>query len=876
MRVRRRAADTRVLTITDERWTALAETLQVARPVLEAVARVESGGSGFVDSTPPKPKVLFEGHYFHRLTGGRFSATHPTLSFANWTRQHYAKSALGEWARLDSAIALDRDAALQSASWGAFQIMGANYAQCGYSDVETFVAAQYAGAPAQLECFTRFIARPWYLEPLRAKDWALFAERYNGPGYRTNKYDTKLAQAYATCARAVDEADRPARARARVPRSVPGRVQAATTVPLGRPETAPVPVARRAPVQRVVRADALDLRDWTYRPGVGDAPAPLLLPRLFRPVTDQGRTSACTGFALATVIEYLLDRAGRPVEPISGHMLYDMARRYDEWAENDEQDQGSSLRGALRGWYHHGASATALWSGSTMPAATLETGDWWLDAVTRPLGAYYRVQAGMITDIHGALSEAGVLFASALTHAGWNALHRADAVPVPTRPEDFPAIEARTGQPDAGHAFAVVGYTAQGLVIHNSWGEGWGAGGFAILTYADWRENAMDCWVAQLGVVTDEHHAVAAAPTLRVDPETLRVELSSNRQLAAHEIAPFVVDVDAEGQLSSRGRFRTNTDDLTLLVDEHLPRACSRWGCPSGVDVAIVAHDGLAGDDGSLDRALQWVPLLYSHRVLPVFLSWQTDAAGAVRNLLEAKVENDDEALRPVPWRAVTPAALLEWHDERIEGRVRRPGRALWREVKAHGREVATADGAGILALLELLRARARRKTYPSVRIHLIGHSAGALVHTHLVPRVVKMGLRLATVNLLAPAVGVQHFADVAGLALEAGATPLLVAYLTDAAERSDATCAPYGHSLLYMVSRVLEEEPDTPMLGLERHVVPAVLQHGWGAQVTRLASPGGRTPQEMRFTTATTHGGLPEDPAVMQAVVHHMLSGGQ
>ena len=186
-----------MLSITDEKWTALAETLQVERAALQAVAEVESGGSGFLDTRPPRPKVLFEGHYFHRLTGGRFDTSHPTLSFPTWTRRHYAKTGLGEWARLEQAIALDRAAALQSASWGAFQIMGANYAQASFADVEAFVAAQTASAESQLECFTRFIGRRWYLVPLREKDWALFAERYNGPAYAKNQYDIKLARAYA-------------------------------------------------------------------------------------------------------------------------------------------------------------------------------------------------------------------------------------------------------------------------------------------------------------------------------------------------------------------------------------------------------------------------------------------------------------------------------------------------------------------------------------------------------------------------------------------------------------------------------------------------------------------------------------------------------
>jgi len=31
---------------------------------------------------------------------------------------------------------------------------------------------------------------------LKSKDWAVFARRYNGPGYQANAYDKKLARAY--------------------------------------------------------------------------------------------------------------------------------------------------------------------------------------------------------------------------------------------------------------------------------------------------------------------------------------------------------------------------------------------------------------------------------------------------------------------------------------------------------------------------------------------------------------------------------------------------------------------------------------------------------------------------------------------------------
>src|SRR5215207_8348980 len=182
--------------LSDETWARLARSLDVEEAALRAVATVESAGAGFLRGEPPRPKILFEAHAFHRLTGGRFAPLAPSLSNATWDRALYAPTAAGEWKRLEAACVFDRPAALQSASWGLFQIMGFNYAYCGCADVEAFVAKQYAGADEQLACFARFIARPPYLPALRNKQWTKFAEAYNGPAQAKNKYAEKIAAAY--------------------------------------------------------------------------------------------------------------------------------------------------------------------------------------------------------------------------------------------------------------------------------------------------------------------------------------------------------------------------------------------------------------------------------------------------------------------------------------------------------------------------------------------------------------------------------------------------------------------------------------------------------------------------------------------------------
>lgn len=160
-----------------------------------AVAAVESRGGGF--DPEGFPKTLFEGHWFHKLTGGKFSQTHPTLSFAKWTRAHYGKTWQAEKARLAQAMALDRNAAMMSASWGMFQIMGFNHVKAGFKTPQEFVNAMCKDENAQLGAFTNYIMNAGLADEMRDKRWADFARLYNGPEYAQNKYDIKLASEYA-------------------------------------------------------------------------------------------------------------------------------------------------------------------------------------------------------------------------------------------------------------------------------------------------------------------------------------------------------------------------------------------------------------------------------------------------------------------------------------------------------------------------------------------------------------------------------------------------------------------------------------------------------------------------------------------------------
>ena len=179
--------------LTEADFKRAAEKLGCEVACIKAVNEVESGKSGFLVSG--KPKILFEAHIFSKQTQHKYDTDHPDISSPRWNKALYAGGEK-EYQRLEKAMALDRAAALKSASWGRFQIMGFNHAAAGFASVDAYVEAMYRSEGAQLDAFVAFLIHSKLVAPLKEKRWADFARGYNGSGYAANKYDVKLKAAY--------------------------------------------------------------------------------------------------------------------------------------------------------------------------------------------------------------------------------------------------------------------------------------------------------------------------------------------------------------------------------------------------------------------------------------------------------------------------------------------------------------------------------------------------------------------------------------------------------------------------------------------------------------------------------------------------------
>jgi hypothetical protein len=158
------------------------------------VVEVETAGGGF--DAKGRLKMLFEPHVFWRELGAvkRPLAHTQGLAYPKWGAKPYPADS---YPRLAQAIAIDRRAALRSASWGMGQIMGFNAKLAGFVDEEAMIEAFAADEEAQLRGMVAFIQTEDLDDELRRHDWTGFARGYNGAGAAKNRYPEKLAAAFA-------------------------------------------------------------------------------------------------------------------------------------------------------------------------------------------------------------------------------------------------------------------------------------------------------------------------------------------------------------------------------------------------------------------------------------------------------------------------------------------------------------------------------------------------------------------------------------------------------------------------------------------------------------------------------------------------------
>jgi hypothetical protein len=598
-----------------------------------------------------------------------------------------------------------------------------------------------------------------------------------------------------------------------------------------------------APVRAMrTRKDSADLRDRAFQPAAFSLPEehpPQTHVGQFLPaysaaglVLDQGSEGACTGFGLACVINYMRwVRARNPLkmESVSPRMLYTLARRHDEY--DGENYDGSSCRGAIKGWFNNGVCLETDWPYAADNTLAAKYG-FAERAVQNTLGVYYRIDTKSITDLQAAIAQHAAIYVSAFTHDGWSKVpslpitgkaakttkttkgkKAANVVQVTHATLPDIVFDGRPSQ-SGGHAFAIVGFNTRGFIVQNSWGRDWGQGGFAVLSYLDWLANGMDAWVVAMGVPG----VVAGRLAVVQGPDGSRVGFGADRskwwdQGLAYQHS---VVLGNDGRVS---RYLTEDEQPRKLQKQvyALPDAWFRSQKGKTKRLVLYVHGGLNSEESAIKRASAMGRFFIGNGCYPLFLVWKTGLFESVGSIIADSFHRQPAA-----------AGAGEWFSEKtdllIEKTIGRPAaRPIWSEMKENACLAYTPRRGGDL-LLDALQALV--STWGNqFELHVVGHSAGAIALGHMLGALAKraalghddgLNARLTSAHLYAPACSVA-FANIQYASNPHVMERLFMDVLSDEVERDDTVASIYRKSLLYLVSNALETDLHTPILGLDR-----------------------------------------------------------
>ncbi len=549
---------------------------------------------------------------------------------------------------------------------------------------------------------------------------------------------------------------------------------------------------------------------------------------------------------------------------ISPYMLYDLARRYDEWSGEDYE--GSSCRGAMKGWHKHGVCELKLWptSGDVALSETRVN-----NAAARPLGAYFRVNHRDLVAMHAAITEVGALYVSSSVHSGWR--HVGPNGEIKFVPDNI-----------GGHAFAVVAYDSDGFWLQNSWGASWGFNGFAHITYEDWLKNGTDAWVARLAVPVHLRTRTSTAKT--VFGGTVR-----SRAYSYDDLRPHVISIGNNGVLDPHGNIGTTPDLVREIVGTDIPRITKAW---SKKRIVLYAHGGLVGEDAALQRVADYRPTMLAAECYPLAFIWHSDAWSTIKDLL-ADAANQR---RPEGFLDASKDFMLDRLDDALEPLARvLGGLKMWTEMKDNAIAATKApDGGARLVLNELAKLAA---SDPAYEFHIIGHSAGSIFHAPVVQYLATagviqggpmsgetgLGLKVESATLWAPAITTALF-KAAWLPVLNRIARFSMFTLDDATEQDDDCASIYHKSLLYLVSNAFETRTRIPVVRPDGEAILGMQKFIDGdTSLKQLFAPGGkgtwvRAPNNLSqgdpsASGAKHHGDFDDDQSTVLATLARVLN---
>jgi len=573
--------------------------------------------------------------------------------------------------------------------------------------------------------------------------------------------------------------------------------------------------------------DVPDIRDRMYQPALRQLSSDMI-PEDDLTIFNQGGEGSCTGHGLAAVINLLLKRKGE-TKKVSRRMLYEMAKKHDRWP--GENYQGSSCRGAIRGWFHMGVCDEEIWPYESGSNDSYLDADRAKDARNITLGAYYRLNHDIV-DFHSALNEVGALYVSADVHSGWMERIKGPDYEISLKDDML-----------GGHAFAIVGYNERGFWVQNSWSEGWAKNGVALWTYEDWQTHIKDAWVVRLAVPTPQIYR----SSMGLYHGSSSADGSGPKGVNRIEIAGHYAHID-DGKFSDRDKFWSDKNDVDITSTKL--KKSDKYD-----HLLLYCHGGLNSPGDSARRVKAMTPVFKENRIYNYHFMYDTGLIEELKDIIFRKKPDIKERVG---------FKLKDMTDLLVEKSTHHLGRALWSEMKKDAKIPFNNNNAGTYVVDKLVSEAFAK----GLKIHIVGHSNGSVMVAYLLKRLLDdvSGIEISTLNLMAPACTMSLFKSKYAEYVSAGNIRNTTVYnLSKKLEKKDNVAKIYQKSLLYLVSNSYESDKKAPLLGMEKYQnridaselgndFQFVISHGKKDSGSRSASK--------------SHGGFDNDPFTLNDIL--------
>jgi hypothetical protein len=295
----------------------------------------------------------------------------------------------------------------------------------------------------------------------------------------------------------------------------------------------------------------------------------------------------------------------------------------------------------------------------------------------------------------------------------------------------------------------------------------------------------------------DDVDAVARASSERRLPEDV-----------LDELRPYLINLN-QGRFSTDGEVTSSQEDVDTIFEEHLMQALAAAKARNQkLKIVFYAHGGLVSEANALEQAARHVPWWLKNNIYPIYFIWETGLLETIGQLAAASQR-----------AAMVAGAREALTDGFVEGLVRSlGGPRIWLGMKQSAQLASDKQGGARYAAQKLKAFCADHGG--DCEIYAVGHSAGAIFHSHFVPMALELGVpAFQSLFLLAPAVTVQGFHERLAEHMGKGIERTVIFTLRKDLDLTDTTGPIYHKSILYLIANALEAQRRTPLLGLEASI---------------------------------------------------------